>query len=395
MLRLWARVIISEGSGFAAAAGCGEKFMFCRNATWSNKARRDAGVDEMSELSAEQFPLDETRDLVRGLFNPNPTIYWSDFLFSVIVGWGAFIFAVNAALFSVEQVISYFVASFALYRAVIFTHELAHFRANTFGFFRFVWNMTCGFPMMVPSYTYRGVHGEHHKQDIYGTGLDGEYLPFALRTPRNIVTYLLLIFLLPILAAGRFVVVTPLTYLSQSLARLVWARASSLCIDLNYVRGEATKTQCPTWPLQQLGAFAYGATAIALVALGWMSAGVLLTWYLVSVFMFLLNSLRTLAAHCYRNPEDRHMSVAEQFLDSVDVPGNRLLTTLWAPVGLRYHATHHLFPSMPYHSLGRAHRLLVDKLSDNRLYLEASRESLWDALHRLWREAGSTRPEHA
>ncbi len=29
------------------------------------------------------------------------------------------------------------------------------------------------------------------------------------------------------------------------------------------------------------------------------------------------------------------------------------LPALWAPVGLRYHATHHLFMSMPYHNLGR------------------------------------------
>ncbi len=81
------------------------------------------------------------------------------------------------------------------------------------------------------------------------------------------------------------------------------------------------------------------------------------------------------------------MTVAEQFLDSVDVPGNSLLTGLWAPVGLRYHATHHLFPRMPYHALGKAYRLLESQLSDNTLYLKATRSSLWDALRRLWLDA--------
>ncbi len=343
----------------------------------------------MSELGYEEFPLDETRTLVRGLFEPNPLIYWADFLFSMVLGWVAFVVAVTSALFSIEQIVSYVVASLALYRSVIFIHELSHFKENTFGVFRFVWNVTCGLPLMVPAFAYRGVHSEHHRQRIYGTKLDGEYVPFALQGTWNIVGYLLLPFLLPIFAAFRSLVLTPVTYLSKPLSRLVWTRASSLSIDLNYVRDESTKAQCPTWELEQLGAFTYGVVAIVLVAVGWIGYEVLVMWYLVAVLIFILHSLRTLAAHCYRNPEDRQMNVVEQFLDSVDVPGNKFFTTLWAPVGLRYHATHHLFPSMPYHALGRAHRLLVSELSDNRLYLDASRKSLWDALKKLWQETGA------
>jgi len=71
------------------------------------------------------------------------------------------------------------------------------------------------------------------------------------------------------------------------------------------------------------------------------------------------------------------------------VPGNPLLTPLWAPVGLRMHATHHLFPAMPYHNLLKAHRLLVDQLSDNTLYVSTLRSSLWDALRKIWGEAAA------
>jgi fatty acid desaturase len=81
------------------------------------------------------------------------------------------------------------------------------------------------------------------------------------------------------------------------------------------------------------------------------------------------------------------MSVSDQYLDSVDIPGNMFTTALWAPVGLRYHATHHLFPSMPYHNLGKARRTLVRNLSDNTLCLTTARTSLWDALRRVWSEA--------
>ena len=33
---------------------------------------------------------------------------------------------------------------------------------------------------MVPSFMYRGVHNDHHKQSLYGTSKDAEYIPFAL-----------------------------------------------------------------------------------------------------------------------------------------------------------------------------------------------------------------------
>ena len=86
------------------------------------------------------------------------------------------------------------------------------------------------------------------------------------------------------------------------------------------------------------------------------------------------------------------MEFYEQYLDSINVPGN-FLTGLWAPVGLRYHATHHLFMSLPYHNLGEAQRRLVNGLSDNRLYLSTVRTGMWDALRRIWGEASRTAAE--
>jgi len=41
---------------------------------------------------------------------------------------------------------------------------------------------------------------------------------------------------------------------------------------------------------------------------------------------------------------------------------------LIAPVGLRYHALHHWIPSLPYHNLGRAHRLLIAELTPDAPY---------------------------
>jgi fatty acid desaturase len=340
---------------------------------------------------SSHFPLAEAREIVRDLFLPNPRIYWTDFLFHIALGWMAFVVTLHCAAFSPWQPVVYLVTALAFYRAVIFTHELAHLRRNTFRWFRLVWNLTCGFPWMVPSFMYSGVHNDHHKRNIYGTREDGEYLPFAVQSPDKIVRYLLLVFVLPLMLAGRFIVLTPLSYLHRRLRHLLWAHASSLTIDFDYRRPEPSSRDERGWRWQEFATFLYGATAVALVATGLWPWQVLLLWYLVSVLMFLLNSLRTLAAHSYHNPGDRVMDFAEQYLDSVNVPGNPLLTTLWAPVGLRYHATHHLFPALPYHGLGEAHRRLIRDLPDNTLYLQTSRNSLWDALRRLWREARAHR----
>lgn len=336
---------------------------------------------------SRQFPLAEARKIVRDLLVPNPRIYWLDFLFHITLGWTAFVLTLKAPAFSLWQAAFYVISALALYRAVIFIHELAHLRKNTFGLFRLVWNISCGFPLMLPSYLYNGVHNDHHKRKVYGTREDGEYLPFASGKPYKIVLYLLLVFILPVLLASRFIILTPLSYLHKKLRQLIWESASSLTIDFNYRRPAPSSREEPSWRLQEFFTFLYGATAVGLVIAGILPWQVLLLWYLIAVLMFLLNSLRTLAAHAYRNPGDTVMDLAEQYLDSVNVPGNRFITPLWAPVGLRYHATHHLFQALPYHALGEAHRRLVSDLSDNTLYLQTTRSSLWDTLQRLWHDA--------
>jgi fatty acid desaturase len=196
-----------------------------------------------------------------------------------------------------------------------------------------------------------------------------------------------LIFVLPAVFAIRFILLVPLSLVSMRFRRVVWERLSSLTIDLSYRRPVAAKRDDRSWRLQELGAFLYGVTAIGLVVFGIFPVSVIVAWYVVATLIFLLNSLRTLAAHAYRNPGDQIMTRAEEFLDSVNVPGIPFITALWAPVGLRFHATHHLFPGLPYHELAKANRTLIKDLPDNRLYLEASRKSLYDALGRLWKEA--------
>ena len=333
----------------------------------------------------EAFSIGEARKLVAHLMQHDPRIYWTDFLLSAAIGWGGFILALASPVSSFWFWLGAVAAAFAFYRAAIFIHELSHFRRGFWPGFRIAWNLLIGIPLLVPSFTYDGVHTEHHQPDTYGTRKDGEYVAFACHKPWLIVAYLLFSLFIPAFFLIRFLILAPLSWLIAPLRPLVWRHASSLSIDLNYQRGENAIWSDTNWRWQEVGAFVWAALVVAGIWAGIIPLKALLLWYGLGVAVFTLNAFRTLAAHAYRYGGDEPMSRLEQYFDSVDVPGHPLITPLWAPVGLRFHATHHLFPSMPYHNLPKAWRILSAHFGD--VYLKASRRNLFDALRRLWRDA--------
>jgi fatty acid desaturase len=332
------------------------------------------------------FPMADAKRIVADLFKPSGPIYWMDLLANAAFGWAAFAAAYLSEDLSYQQFLALAIAVFCLYRAVIFIHELTHLEKGTFNGFRVVWNILCGIPFLVPSFTYMGVHIDHHKQKMYGTKDDGEYLPFVLLGRHRIVLFFVVMLVVPAVFALRFLL-TPLSYLVPPLRRLLWEYLSSLSLDPEWKRPAATERDGKWWRLQEMLAFLYVATMTTLFLQGTLPISLLVLWYLTAVLILELNGLRTIGAtHCYRNPSDHALEFSEQFLDSVTVPGNPLTTTLWAPVGLRYHSVHHLFPGMPYHNLGEAHRRLMKQLPDNSVYRLTLRKSLLDGFSSLWKE---------
>jgi len=348
----------------------------------------------MSAARSSNFSLSETRKIVGDLFTPRPWIYWTDFLLSWTVGIVCFRLVRETPLFSPLQILFFVAAGLAFYRITIFTHELIHLRDKEFRGFRFAWNLLCGIPFLMPSFTYY-THMDHHRRKLFGTDKDGEYLPLGTRPPYEIFLYLLQPFVIPILAIVRFGILTPLTWISPRLRELVYQRASSMVSDPSYIRPMPTSKDLKIIRLQELAVFGF----LLIVTIGlirqqrevFQQPMFLLTHaYLTAVFILMLNAIRTLGAHRYTN-HGEEMTFVDQLLDSVNYPRRPILTELWAPLGMRFHALHHLFPGMPYHNLPAAHRRLMEQLPSDSPYRQTECDSLPSALAELWRAACQSR----
>jgi fatty acid desaturase len=342
-----------------------------------------AGGPAVDEPAAE--PLDvASRRLIQDLHDPRPAIFWSDLVASAAIGWAAFGLASAAPQWTPLWVVAVATSALALYRGLSFTHELTHLRRRAVPGFETAWNLLFGVPLLLPSFTYVGVHQSHHNLSTYGTDADPEYLPFA-RSRRLIIVFALQSSLLiPILLAARFLVLAPFGLLVPQFHRWLEAHASSFSMNPKYrrVMTPAAITQMKRWELVTLFWWGLAAAALLVGVLPW---AVAVTWWIVLTLVSFLNTLRVLGAHEYESdgqPKDRF----EQLRDSIDTPGGPW-TELWAPVGLRYHALHHYYPGIPYHNLGRAYRRLIEQLPPDSGYQDSTSPSLGQSLRRLLQKA--------
>lgn len=297
----------------------------------------------------------------RHWYTPDRRIYWTDLLASAAIGWTALAGAAASGAVLAQAGLA-LVATFALYRATSFIHELTHVNRRELPGFGLVWNAVAGIPLLVPAFLYEGVHLDHHRPRLYGTDGDPEYLPFAHQPVWLIGFFAASACLLPLAMVLRFAVLAPISWLVPPLRRHVVARASSLAINPHYVRQRPLGTS----GLVQEGACAIVCwSAVAAWAGGLLPARIIVAWALVAGAAATINAIRVLAAHRYES-DGREMTTLGQLLDSRTIiaePARGMRAAwemLFAPVGLRYHALHHWMPALPYHSLGRVHRLVVE-----------------------------------
>jgi fatty acid desaturase len=332
-------------------------------------------------IADDKAMLRAARDLTKDIAVASPAIYWTDMLLSAGIGYGALAGAilVESALLAVALGL---VSALALYRALLFIHELSHIHRDSLPGFRTGWNLLVGIPLLTPSFMYEGVHTLHHKRTQYGTVEDPEYLPLALMKPWSLPLFVLVALLAPVALLFRFAVLVPLGALVPAVRTLTWQRFSALSINPRFRRRSAEGELKARVFRQEAGGFVWSWLLIGSVfALGWKP---LLVALAVVSLTAVLNQLRTLVAHLWEN-EGEPMTVTAQFLDSVNVPPPGMVAEIWAPVGLRYHALHHLMPSMPYHSLPEAHRRLRDKLGVGSTYDGANHKGMMMLVARIAR----------
>jgi len=302
-------------------------------------------------------------------FRPSRAIYWVDLLASATIGWTAFAWAV-ATRSARSRVAFLAVAMLALYRAVLFIHELTHLARRDVPWFRLAWSALVGVPLLIPAFLYEGVHTEHHRQRSYGTEADPEYFPYGRRRPILILIPLGASLLAPLALAVRFGVLAPVSWIVPPLRRMVRERASALAINPRFAR------RAPISAAGRVEEAAACAVVWTVASLWWtdhLPTSALVCWAATAAAASGVNAVRTLAAHRYDRDEGE-LRMIDQLVDSCTIDGGRrrrILTighTLVAPLGLRFHALHHWIPSLPYHNLGRAHRRLVAALGGDAPY---------------------------
>lgn len=325
--------------------------------------------------------LRAARDLTKGLGEARPGIYWPDMLLSAGIGYAGIAAAILSPNIGVKLAAG-LVAALALYRALMFIHELTHIHRDALPGFRTGWNLLVGIPLLTPSFMYEGVHTIHHKRTQYGTAEDPEYLPLALMKPWSLPAFVLVALLAPVALIVRAAVLVPLGALIPVVRTFTWERFSALSINPDFRRRPPEGDFVARVRWQEAGVFVWSWALIGSTQIvGWQP---LLTALAILSLTALLNQLRTLVAHLWEN-EGEPMTVTAQFLDSVNVPPPGLAAEIWAPVGLRYHALHHLMPSMPYHDLPEAHRRLARELGTGSTYEGANHPGMLVLVARIAR----------
>lgn len=304
-------------------------------------------------LTAQLMPL------VSDLAAHRYAIYWSDFLLCIAIFWASFCtIAYRAAAFDALAVAMFIVAVLALYRASCFMHEIVHLPRSALTGFRWAWDLLCGIPMLLPSYFYAS-HVDHHAALTYGTDRDPEYLPLLHESKASMAMLVAGTLIAPLTLWLRFAVITPLAWCIPALRALVDARFSSVTLHPHY-RAEVARLLRPR--LQARIAellttlWVWGCTAS--VAAGIVPLSSVLAFLSVVMTVLLMNMARTALTHHYQH-DGAPLTHAQQIADSVTWGGGGVLVELFAPLGLRYHALHHLFPYLPYHALPQAHARLM------------------------------------
>jgi fatty acid desaturase len=353
----------------------------------------EAGGGLNAESAGEAGWIHDVRRAIRtakvDLFRPSPVRYWADFIVSLVAAYVAAGVYLTSPLGSWAQLVAFPIAVFWLYRMGSLVHEVCHLGEHEMPLFKAAWNVLGGVMILMPSPFFTRHHRDHHSQRYYGTPQDPEYAANMVEAGSlsSVVGYALKIMAMPILVFLRFLLV-PFTFVTPGVREWTLRHASALTFNRHYER-RLTAADRRAILAAEIPCCIRAALIPALVLLGlndWTRIPLL---YALAVATVALNHLRFLADHHCAGDGSRS-DMESHITDSCNFPTNDPLTLLFFPFSIRYHALHHLFPSMPYHNLRRAHEHLVATLPADSPYRALERPGWWSvARAALFRQAAA------
>ncbi len=329
------------------------------------------------------------RVLDDSLFQPRLAIYWLDFGCSIGLAWGFFWLGLSRLSqgWAITTLLV-LASSLAFYRALFFIHEISHLKKDRLKVFRWAWNSLCGCMFFLPDFTYL-IHSAHHSIHTFSTPEDPEYVPLAYQKPLELIAPFLIFPFAPLVLMVRFLILAPVSWIVGGRFRQwLLGYASSLKMNPGFEWKNLTQQDRRLAVVQEAGCIVWWS---AFLAAGLSAAGplVLLRWYLVFYCVLTVNHIRAMVAHRYTNESGGEVGYEEQLLDSITITGFSPVASVLAPVGLRYHSLHHLFPTLPYHSLGAAHARLLEALPPGHIYRKTLVPGVLAAFRAFFRGAGA------
>lgn len=321
------------------------------------------------------------RDAPTDYFAVHSLRYWSDFLLSLVIAYTSATVYLVSPLGSWQQLAAFPVAVFWLYRLGSLIHEVCHLGHHEMRAFKVTWNLLVGAMTLTPSPFFTRHHRDHHSARMYGTPEDPEYVANVLEPGnwRSAILYAAHVAIFPVLVFLRFLL-APLTFLSPRLRQFVLERASSMTMNLRY-RRKITPFDRLAITAVEVPCFVRAAFIPLSIAIGVAPPSRIVLLYILALTTVVMNQMRQLADHHFAG-DGSAVSLESHVLDSCNFTGRDPLTWLFFPFSIRYHALHHLFPSMPYHNLKAAHDHLVRRLPTDSPYLGLDQPGWWSVARR-------------
>lgn len=330
----------------------------------------------MNKTTTENADLRiQLKRVVEDLFEPNPLIYWTDFLISLAGVYACLVLLSLYSLSWISATLLFVAGTLFLYRCSAFLHEIVHRKPSQLPGFRTAYSLFFGFPFCLPEFFY-SPHLDHHSPRHFSTNRDPEYAGWKKAPLWEFFAYIFVsVLVFPFLLIVRFTLLQYLTLvLGKNYRNSLTRKHSTLGTTRAYERTIRSKREIRSIVFQEWMTSLYCTGLLVSVVSGFLPWQVLGFWYLMLSHASALNFCRGSVNHGY-HLRDKATGMEQMISDSVNIVTNSIWSWFWSPLDSKYHRLHHLFPRIPYHSLETAHLRLANSLPTDHPYLILTKKS--------------------